>query len=195
MVETKSILNIDKIREEFKQFKEEYDKEDKKREETINKSRLIVKNSKQAIYSLHREDYEKASTLLKESSEKLLEIIDHENITGSVNAAIEEFVEAKCFEMFLKNKTIPTREELNVPFEKYMCGLADFTGELVRLAVIKGTTRDIKEIEFIRNLVNDLMGSFLEIDLRNSDLRKKYDGIKWNLSKLEQMLYELKLKE
>lgn len=37
------------------------------------------------------------------------------------------------------------------------------------------------------------MGQFLQFDLRNSSLRKKYDGLKYTLKRLEQTLYELSL--
>lgn len=37
------------------------------------------------------------------------------------------------------------------------------------------------------------MGQFLQFDLRNGSLRKKYDTLKWTLKKLEQTLYELSL--
>ncbi len=39
------------------------------------------------------------------------------------------------------------------------------------------------------------MGQFLQFDFRNSPLRKRYDGLKYTLKKLENTLYELSLTE
>jgi hypothetical protein len=46
-----------------------------------------------------------------------------------------------------------------------------------------------------RDLVEALMGQFLQFDFRNSPLRKRYDGLKYTLKKLENTLYELSLTE
>lgn len=38
-----------------------------------------------------------------------------------------------------------------------------------------------------------LHGQLIMFDFRNGPLRKKYDSVKWNLKKLETILYELSL--
>ncbi len=44
-----------------------------------------------------------------------------------------------------------------------------------------------------RDLVENIMGQYLRFDFRNSGLRRKYDGLKYTLKNLENMLYELSL--
>jgi len=46
----------------------------------------------------------------------------------------------------------------------------------------------------IKNLVDEIYGQFLNFNLRNSELRRKSDQIKWNLKKLEDVVFELKIK-
>ena len=50
---------------------------------------------------------------------------------------------------------------------------------------------DEETLEKIKNFVEDVYGEFLKFDLRNGQLRKKSDSIKWNLKKLEEILYDL----
>ena len=50
------------------------------------------------------------------------------------------------------------------------------------------------EAEKLKELVDELYHQFLKLTLRNGELRKKSDQIKWNLEKLSNMMYDLKIK-
>ena len=71
--------------------------------------------------------------------------------------------------------------------------MLDFTGELNRYCVAKATARDVAAVTRCRDIVDALMGIFLKFDFRNGALRKKYDGLKYTLRKMENTLYELSL--
>ena len=73
-------------------------------------------------------------------------------------------------------------------------GLCDLSGELVRKAVNDVIKKNFKEAMIIKNLVEEIYGEFLELNLRNSELRRKSDQIKWSLKKLEDIVFELKVK-
>jgi len=73
-------------------------------------------------------------------------------------------------------------------------GLCDLTGELVRKAVNDVIKKNFKQAMEIKDLVDEIYGEFLKFNLRNSELRRKSDQIKWNLKKLEDVVFELKLK-
>lgn len=46
-----------------------------------------------------------------------------------------------------------------------------------------------------RNLIDGLSKKMIEFDFRNGPLRKKFDGLKWSLKKVEEIIYELSLVE
>ena len=73
-------------------------------------------------------------------------------------------------------------------------GLCDLTGELVRMAVNAAIRKQFKDVERWHHITAELYGEFLKLDLRNGELRKKSDQIKWNLQKLEGLMYDLKSK-
>ena len=52
--------------------------------------------------------------------------------------------------------------------------------------------KDPDEVVRIKDCVEEIFGEFLKIDLRNGTLRKKSDSIKWNLKKLEEIMYDIK---
>jgi len=165
-----------------------------KREETIQTSREIIKLSKQIIYSCHRSDLTNASKLIKDINSRIKELDKKKNYdTGISMVAFQEYVEAVVFYEFVKNNKIPAFTDLNVEVEDYLSGLADLTGELGRKAVHDAIKKDFKSVFKIRELVEAIHKEFLKFDLRNGELRKKSDAIKWNLNKLEDLVLSLNM--
>src|SRR3989344_4968837 len=121
-------------KKEFLDIRQDLESLEDSREELIRKSREILKISKQIIYSLHRNDLEKAEAL----------VLD---IKGKVNGIAREDLDSNI------NK---------VAMQEY--------------------------VEEIRELIEDIYGEFLMFDLRNGDLRRKMDSIKWNLKKIDEVI-------
>ena len=46
---------------------------------------------------------------------------------------------------------------------RYLGGVLDFTGELNRYAIAKATVRDVAEVQLCRDIVEGLMGEFLQV--------------------------------
>jgi len=181
---------------EFVKIRKEIEAFDLKRESIIQKSREIINLSKRIIYALHRNDVKSASFCVKviEKKKKTLEKTRVWLDTNINQVAFQEYVEALCYYRFVKNKKIPTRVALKVDNENYLMGLCDLTGELVRKAVNDVINKKFKQALEIKNLVEEIYGEFLKFNLRNNELRKKSDQIKWNLKKLEDIVFELKIK-
>ena len=49
------------------------------------------------------------------------------------------------------------------PLRRFLGGVLDFTGELNRYAIAKATKRDIPEVQRCRDIVESLMGEFLQV--------------------------------
>ncbi len=185
--------------ESFKDIELYLKEEDARREEIIVTSRIILKNSKSAIYSLHRKELDVAKSLLDESKKLILELTKitdkHPHLKHSMDNALEEYCEACCFYGFIHDKKIPTNVDLNLDPYTYLGGLSDLTGELGRRSVLEAIAKNRSEVSEIRNLVDEIYGIFARLDLRNGELRKKGDSIKWNLNKIEEVLHDLHKKD
>jgi predicted translin family RNA/ssDNA-binding protein len=184
----------------FKEIREKLTNYDSKREELIKKSRELLKSSKQVIYSIHRENSKEATSNLKKS-EKIKKELDKIAsfdrklfFEGAYSDACQEYVEAVAYYDFINSKRLPSIKSLDVSYEDYLMGICDLTGEVTRKAVSLATKRKVKEVEKIKNFVEDIYGEFLKFDFRNGNLRRKYDSIKWNLKKLEEIMYDLRKK-
>ncbi len=181
---------------EFNNIRKEMHKVDLKREEVIQLSREIITVSKQIIYAAQRNDMKTAASAIKNIKNKVsklrkINIITDTNINS---VAFQEYVEAIAFFEFVKNRKIPTKKSLGVSADDYLSGLADLTGELVRKAVYDVIHRKFHEAEKIKDVVHEIYGEFLKLHLRNNELRKKADSIKWNLKKLEEVMYDISMK-
>ena len=189
-------LGIMLDKNEFNRIRSEMHKLDVKREEIIQTSREVINISKQIIYAAQRNDLSEADSAIKKIKDKIKKLKKiNIAIDANINSvAFQEYVEAIAFYEFVKIKKIPTRASLGVSAEEYLMGLCDLTGELVRKAVYDVIHKKFDEAARIKELVHDIYGEFLKLHLRNGELRKKSDSIKWNLKKLEEVMYDISMK-
>ena len=180
-----NMKSFDAMRKELKVFAQ-------KREEVISRSREMIQLSKRIIYSVQRHDSSaQLVTQLKKAKSALpKDAFD----TGMQSVALQEYVEALTLFALVEKGKLPTAKELNVPVHEYLMGLCDLTGELVRMAVNAAIRKQFQDVERWHHITAELYGEFLKLDLRNGELRKKSDQIKWNLQKLEGLMYDLKSK-
>jgi len=185
---------------EFTRLQKEYNKHDVNREALIKKSREVVKESKSLIYSVHRDEMQKASKLkekIKDDLKRLVALTTKNKdlyFTGSIKIAEQEFVEAVCFYEYVKNNKIPTAKELGVTDDNYILGLCDLVGEVTRRSTNLAIKGKFDAAITAKEFVTELYFQLSKFDFRNSEIRRKYDGIKYELKKLESLVLELKLK-
>jgi|SRR3989344_1765119 len=181
----------------FEKIQKIYDEQDKEREEIIRKSRDIIKLSKHIIYSVHRSEMREAlknlNLINKEVSvlNKLCKKCPDVD-TSMYKMALQEYVEAVCFYEFVAKGKISNGDELNIDWECYLLGVCDLVGELMRKAVNSGIKHEYEKVLEVKNFVDDLYDELMKFDFRNSELRKKVDGIKWELKKIDDMMFTVK---
>jgi len=185
---------------EFEKLRKEMADYDSEREKLIKKSRNVLKLSKQIIYSVHRDEMDQAAELIKQIEKEKAEletITKHDKallFEGSYRVAIQEYVEALLYYHFLKEEKFPSIKELNVRTNHFILGLCDLGGELVRKAVFLAGKGEVKRVIKIRDLIDQIYGTLLKFDFRENDIRRKFDSIKYDLRKLEDLVLDLKLK-
>jgi len=184
-------IAIDKA--DFRSAKKAIDEFDTKREAQIRSCRDVIRISKKIIYAVHRDDLKTARLGIKQIKQSLKAVGTTAYENNMVSVAWQEYVEAICYYYVVVDKKLPTRKQLGVKTQEYLLGLCDLCGELVRRAVNAAAKGDVDETLLIKSLVEDIFGLFLQFDLRNSELRKKSDGLKYHLNKLETVVYDLKV--
>ncbi len=182
----------------FDKIRAEYEELDDKREELIRKSRDIIKLSKNIIYSVHRKEFSQAVQSIEKIKKELKSAEGMAKkhptiITGLYTAAIQEYVEAVCYYDFVKSGKLTSKESLGVDSEEYLLGCCDLIGELVRNAVNSSIKGDYETAFKIRDFVDEFYSELMKFDFRNSELRRKFDAVKWELKKIDEMVFNLGL--
>ena len=183
----------------FSKIKNDLELYQKERNEIINESRKILQSSKTAIFALHRGDQEQASSGLKNAETILNKLNKNYNkgnrlrFEGSYKAAMEEYVEAKMFYYALQGKSLDKLEIESIGPEEYINGLADLTGELVRQAILQATKGNYKALAKYKLITDEIVAFLLTLYLTGHS-RMKFDDAKRNLKRLEQIIYEVLLR-
>lgn len=90
--------------------------------------------------------------------------------------------------------TPDTCRVVKLDIEEYLIGLTHLSNELSRLSVNCVTSQDYARPERIADFINSLNSGFRLLNLKNDNLRKKFDGIKYDLKKVEEVVYDLSIR-
>ncbi|MGC9108518.1 MAG: hypothetical protein ACP5IE_10085, partial [Infirmifilum sp.] len=94
--------------------------------------------TREAIFAMHRGDFEKSMQMLREAETLLREVEKYKKESpniyygGSTLSAQAEYVEATTLFAILSHQRIPTIDELRVEPQAYLLGMGDLVGEIRR---------------------------------------------------------------
>ena len=180
-------------------LQKEYQSHAKARREIIGRANEALSLSKRSIFALHRGSQKEAGTLLQQAkelfqtSEKLFKKHPELSQEGAYHAALEEYAEALLFQQFLVQGTIGEIDKRAMNADTYFAGLSDTTGEIVRYALRQVTLGNVEALAPARETVEMIIEYFLGLDLTGY-LRTKFDQAKKNLSRLEEMSYDISIR-
>ncbi|NTV23230.1 MAG: hypothetical protein HGA85_02540 [Nanoarchaeota archaeon] len=181
----------------FTKLREEIDSSDKIRERLIIESRPVLKEAKQATVLLHKNSVKEAKTHLdaaKKTLKELKKLYLENPYVGAFREALEEYCESAQYYSYVTTGKLPDPKDLEADAETYLLALSDLTGELARRAVFSVVNEDFAEVTKISEFVHVIHDEFSDFALRNGELRKKQDSVKWNTKKIEDILYDLKIR-
>ncbi|KAK2596689.1 Translin-1 [Conoideocrella luteorostrata] len=94
--------------------------------------------------------------------------------------------------------SVPTnlkdRDSFHFTIEEYLLSLTDLTPELARLATNAVTLGDFELPMTISTFVKDIFAGFQLLNLKNDILRKRADAVKYDVKKVEDVVYDLSLR-
>ncbi|KAF8672102.1 Translin [Rhizoctonia solani] len=82
-----------------------------------------------------------------------------------------------------------------IPSEDYLHGIIALVNELSRLAVNAVTLGDFNRPVQISIFVRDLYSGFSLLNLKNDSLRRRFDSLKYDMKKIEEVLYDVSLRK
>lgn len=85
-------------------------------------------------------------------------------------------------------------ETLYLDFEDYLSGVIQLSNELSRFTVNCVTNGDFTRPMRISAFLQEVLEGFRLLNLKNDSLRKKFDSIKYDMKKVEEVVYDLSIR-
>ena len=221
-VPKRKIVENSPILVSFKDYQEKLDSRYDKYERLMKCSRDMTIANKRIIFLLQRiSGTVSRDQIFKEADAKFLEVkemlkkiaselLDDDPylFNRAFSPGIQEYIEALSFYFYLKYKSLISFEEvmetctfsnteannlvLN-PFD-YILGIADLTGELMRLCINSAAKGD-RDVSFeVCNFLRKLHNTFASLGSVSKDLSSKLKVMKASLKKVEAACYTVKVR-
>ncbi|KAJ2553614.1 Translin-1 [Coemansia sp. RSA 1933] len=95
---------------------------------------------------------------------------------------------------FRVNTTNDDITEFVITLEEYLHSVISMFSELSRLAVNSVIAGDIKRPQEISTFASELYSGFQLLNLKNDALRRRFDSIKYDIKKIEEVQYDLRVR-
>ncbi|KAI1260981.1 putative sequence-specific DNA binding protein [Xylariaceae sp. FL1019] len=86
------------------------------------------------------------------------------------------------------------KDAFHITIEEYLLALTDITEELSRLAMNSVTMGDVALTVRISSFIKDIFAGFQLLNLKNDIVRKRVDAVKYHVKKVEDVIYDLSLR-
>ncbi|CAL1533156.1 unnamed protein product [Lymnaea stagnalis] len=120
----------------------------------------------------------------------------------------QRFVYLSALVVYLKEERLISREEVtkflgvqvkredgfHLDLDDYLMGILNLTNELSRLAMNAVTAGDYSRPLRISQFIGELDSGFRLLNLKNDALRKRFDGLKYDVKKCEEVVYDLTIR-
>lgn len=159
----------------------------KVRDETLHKSRVLVRHCSRAIRAIHRNE----RTLAKEQLEEARELatgltkVQHSYpdlyFAGYTRDALKEFSEANIVFALIGNEPLPDPDELGVEYASYLGGLGEAVGELRRRVLDIMRHDEVSEGERLLDAMDDIYSYLVTVDFPDAltgNLRRITDMVR-----------------
>ncbi|XP_055299753.1 translin [Sitodiplosis mosellana] len=86
------------------------------------------------------------------------------------------------------------RDGFHLDIEDYLMGVLQLASELSRFATNAVTLGDYERPLQISRFLADLSAGFRLLNLKNDGLRKRFDGLKYDVKKIEEIVYDISIR-
>ncbi len=157
------------------------------RDQALEKSRELIRLCSTAIRAGHRDSWNEAQEMLAEADkagaemQSLLEPYPDLFYAGYTQDALKELVEARVTLTLIANDTLPSLDQIHVPFNTYLNGMCEAASELRRRCLDVMRRSDHAEAERLlaaMDAVYEVLMSFSYPDAITGGLRHRVDQLR-----------------
>ncbi|KAL1770982.1 translin isoform X1 [Sigmodon hispidus] len=158
-----------------------------------------------------REEIRKVVQSLDQTAQEILTLLQGVHQGAGFQDIPKRCLKARehfAFVVYLETETLVTQETVteilgiepdrekgfHLDVEDYLSGVLILASELSRLSVNSMTAGDYSRPLHISTFINELDSGFHLLNLKNDSLRKRYDGLKYDVKKVEEVVYDLSIR-
>ncbi|MBA0586017.1 uncharacterized protein LOC105794263 isoform X1 [Gossypium raimondii] len=214
------------LKDAFSSYADHLNALNEKRERIVKASRDVTMNSKKVIFQVHRISKANREEVLEKAEKDLAAVRDQHisrlvkelqgtdfwKLRRAYSPGVQEYVEAATFFKFCQTGTLlnldeinasllslsdPSLEPLQINLLDYLLGLADLTGELMRLAIGRISDGEVEYSERICQFVRDIYRELtLLVPLMDdgSDMKTKMDTMLQSVVKIENACFSVRVR-
>lgn len=157
------------------------------RDEALTRSRELTRHCAATIKAVHREHWEEAQeglSRVKEAARALTAgVKSHPDLyhSGYTQDALKEYVEAFATYALVRDETLPTAAELEVPGSTYLNGLAEAASELRRTILDALRLEHSEQAERLLEAMDSIYNLLMTFDFPDAityGLRRRVDSLR-----------------
>ena len=178
---------MDQLESTAELIRTEFERINAARDLAYQRSRSLISLCARSIRAIHRDEYDKAETLIAEAkaaAEALTtDVADFPALyhAGYTQDALKEFVEANLTYALVRQRPLPTPEELGTEYNTWLNGLAEAATEMRRriLDIIRHSHSD--EAERLLDAMDQIYSILVTIDFPDAitgGLRRRTDTVR-----------------
>jgi len=151
-------------------IRQDFEAKDAARERGLSLCREVIRNSANAIRSVHRGEYEDALALMQQSAQLLREVDevlrDHPDVhyAGFVHDSQKEHAEAHQTYALIRGEALPTPDALGVGYAAYLNALGEAVGELRRHVLDRVRHNDVAWGEQMLAIMDEIYYAMVSFD-------------------------------
>lgn len=84
--------------------------------------------------------------------------------------------------------------DVHIPLEDFLVGVCDAVSDMVRLCTNRVIRNDYETPARCVVYASQMFDAFKELNFRNDYLRKRFDGLKYDVKRLEEIVYDLSIR-
>lgn len=161
---------MDKLDKIVERIHESMEARTEAREKALAQARKLTRHCANAIRATHRDELSSAQKHLSEA--RSLADTLHQDLAafpeiyyaGYTQDALKEYAEANITYALINDEYLPTPEELNIPHETYLRGLAEAAGELRRRCLDLMRTGNTSDAEQLLQYMDDIYAVLVTFD-------------------------------
>jgi predicted translin family RNA/ssDNA-binding protein len=86
------------------------------------------------------------------------------------------------------------QDGFHLDLEMYLMGVLQMVSELSRFAINSVTLGDYNRVLSLQSFVGNINSGFRLLNLKNDSLRKRFDSLKYDVKKIEEIVYDLTIR-